>query len=240
MSHRKSRKTTFQFTLPHGERLLRGHFARRYPNVSIHAPAWGATRPPTGFSPRQGFQFTLPHGERHRRPFLSLRTQRFNSRSRMGSDTVGISSPRAVTGFNSRSRMGSDIPPIAEPTEPNSFNSRSRMGSDRFAPFATRHSACFNSRSRMGSDCSLIPLDAPIFPFQFTLPHGERPARPPPSTSRSSFQFTLPHGERLKRASTFLQPRQFQFTLPHGERLAAKTHRATRSRFNSRSRMGSD
>ena len=54
--------------------------------------------------------------------------------------------------------------------------------------------------------------------FQFTLPHGERPGTPRPSSAPTAFQFTLPHGERR------LDGRQ---QVPDG-------------RFNSRSRMGSD
>ena len=143
---------TFQFTLPHGERQGRGappegrrcfnsrsrmgsdraeERRRKAAGVSIHAPAWGATRgcrlpsastqvsihaPAWGATAARDmadyiskFQFTLPHGERHgKRPYklyilgfqftlphgerprprrgLSGR-QRFNSRSRMGSDS---------------------------------------------------------------------------------------------------------------------------------------------------------
>ena len=79
-----------------------------------------------------------------------------------------------------------------------------------------RHS--FNSRSRMGSDPhARRPLHLHHW-FQFTLPHGERRAPPPPNPPFPEFQFTLPHGER-----------------PHRRRRP----RILRS-FNSRSRMGSD
>ena len=54
--------------------------------VSIHAPAWGATRPGPWPAP--------PH--------------RFNSRSRMGSDILSPTIAKVLISFNSRSRMGSD------------------------------------------------------------------------------------------------------------------------------------
>ena len=78
----------FQFTLPHGERLLR-----------LNAP----------FRIRQ-FQFTLPHGERHGAIYGDLHRPGFNSRSRMGSDTRPTTTAATSPGFNSRSRMGSDAP----------------------------------------------------------------------------------------------------------------------------------
>ena len=78
----------FQFTLPHGERLAdfracnalsdvsihapaRGAtggvcLSLSCVNVSIHAPAWGATRSPLHPQRMFGFQFTLPHGERRK------------------------------------------------------------------------------------------------------------------------------------------------------------------------------
>ena len=123
----------FQSTLPHGERPLATSPARRRSTdfnprsrmgsdqrawrfsadrqpISIHAPAWGATRrrllpryrrrisihaPAWGATinykapnpPKNVFQSTLPHGERPR-PMSVLRVTvtYFNPRSRMGSD----------------------------------------------------------------------------------------------------------------------------------------------------------
>ena len=76
--------------------------------VSIRAPAWGATVRGLPFLTPSRFQFALPRGERPaicHRPRLS---QSFNSRSRVGSDTVQLLSGRFPTSFNSRSRVGSD------------------------------------------------------------------------------------------------------------------------------------
>ena len=99
----------FQFTLPHGERP-HAHIpfgarlgvsihapawgATREVDwrdvahlVSIHAPAWGATRRPPALTPQnERFQFTLPHGERQHRAAGLHPLVCFNSRSRMGSD----------------------------------------------------------------------------------------------------------------------------------------------------------
>ena len=59
-----ARRLAFQFTLPRGERLGDFELVVVVGDVSIHAPAWGATplRPSAAKCSR--FQFTLPRGER--------------------------------------------------------------------------------------------------------------------------------------------------------------------------------
>ena len=163
----------FQFTLPHGERPRRRdapqsargfnsrsrmgsdtvHRALRIlRDVSIHAPAWGATSSGSSASSPNPFQFTLPHGERRGVSVVRLSSGRFNSRSRMGSDNRPPRRGGPWRRFNSRSRMGSDSPRSRPRRPPESFNSRSRMGSDLFLSVALTAGHCFNSRSRMGSD----------------------------------------------------------------------------------------
>ena len=166
----------FQFTLPRGERPSGRETKRRRRNVSIHAPAWGAT---------------CEHWSKFG---LSLS---FNSRSRVGSDIllckermrvgrVSIHAPawgatlrkslaRCRRCFNSRSRVGSDLrarPPRGKPSQVSihapawgatiklerwrklngRFNSRSRVGSDKCLGRHPCSFSGFNSRSRVGSD----------------------------------------------------------------------------------------
>ena len=122
--------------------------------VSIHAPAWGAT------------------GDGG----VGLRGGGFNSRSRVGSDTRGWRGRRPLTSFNSRSRVGSDLEQMMTFPTPSCFNSRSRVGSDVVHVFLVQCRDSFNSRSRVGSDCqSLRPFRT--CRFQFTLPRGERQRR---------------------------------------------------------------
>ena len=78
-------------------------------NVSIHAPARGATLDFHLWRLLTEFQFTLPRGER--------RAVKHNSYS-------------VFTGFNSRSREGSDCPRTRNFYTTCRFNSRSREGSD--------------------------------------------------------------------------------------------------------------
>ena len=55
----------FQSTLPHGERPVQQHEARDHYDISIHAPAWGATSPAFTSAPASTyFNPRSPHGER--------------------------------------------------------------------------------------------------------------------------------------------------------------------------------
>ena len=165
----------FQSTLPHGER--HGHTRRSYPHstdfnprsrmgsdrefhrqpspidISIHAPAWGATTRDAGeliriiisiHAPAWGatctvddttfagkFQSTLPHGER-----------RVPSEGRAGRQF----------------RFQSTLP----------------HGERRTARLRKACSRDFNPRSRMGSDRYGIGIGDDVYVFQSTLPHGER------------------------------------------------------------------
>ena len=148
-----NRHPEFQFTLPHGERLaVRVHHAH-HRQVSIHAPAWGATHHLTTPPSRTTFQFTLPHGER---PGASRRTAadaafqftlpHGERHLDLGCDLPGIlvsihAPAWGATWRFCRVSRGSSC-----------FNSRSRMGSDRRTPAQSAGQGSFNSRSRMGSD----------------------------------------------------------------------------------------
>ena len=58
-----SAKLVFQSTLPHGERLSAAS-GPSFGDISIHAPAWGATETIRIIVAAELFQSTLPHGER--------------------------------------------------------------------------------------------------------------------------------------------------------------------------------
>ena len=143
----------FQFTLPRGERhkIPLNHSARG--NVSIHAPAWGATEgalvpprrvvvsihaPAWGATKRsnpeaiaQLFQFTLPRGERHD-----------GSDGPLGWCPVSIHAPAwgatpapqvdgVAPGVSIHApAWGATFPRRSQSQYPEGFNSRSRVGSD--------------------------------------------------------------------------------------------------------------
>jgi hypothetical protein len=78
--------------------------------VSIHAPARGATLINTTLHKSTEFKFTRPHGARLLSPLL-LHTvrHRFNSRARTGRDTGKAARSLSCSGFNSRARTGRDV-----------------------------------------------------------------------------------------------------------------------------------
>ena len=100
-------QSRFQFTLPRGERR---HVSREqaHIDVSIHAPARGATVPVRTIMQVKSFQFTLPRGERLGDLNQAELDLSFNSRSREGSDIIKVCTDITISRFNSRSREGSD------------------------------------------------------------------------------------------------------------------------------------
>ena len=78
-------------------------------DISIHAPAQGAT-PPSGW--------------------MIGSTGNFNPRSRTGSDPETFISRHIQANFNPRSRTGSDVLPADDTVSESHFNPRSRTGSD--------------------------------------------------------------------------------------------------------------
>ena len=106
-------------------------------DISIHAPAWGAT-----------LLFPIP----------PRRRRNFNPRPRMGSDRIRFDAIYRSCNFNPRPRMGSDARKRIANAAEQYFNPRPRMGSDcnwlnsRLAP------SYFNPRPRMGSDAALSRL----------------------------------------------------------------------------------
>ena len=77
-------------------------------DVSIHAPAWGATNGRTWYFSVIMFQSTLPHGERLQANVNSAATKLFQSTLPHGERLSPIMSAINIACFNPRSRMGSD------------------------------------------------------------------------------------------------------------------------------------
>ena len=84
-------------------------FPLRKAVVSIHAPAWGATKSMICLSIRMMFQSTHPHGVRQTLLVQGRHLLCFNPRTRMGCDTGRSSSIAVGLGFNPRTRMGCDL-----------------------------------------------------------------------------------------------------------------------------------
>ena len=121
----------FQSTLPHRERPEKPGRSPLAPQISIHAPAQGATQDDRGI--------------RHKR-------RNFNPRSRTGSDRHATGFAKRCQYFNPRSRTGSDLSFGLDQPAGSYFNPRSRTGSDQWPPPYHADGRNFNPRSRTGSD----------------------------------------------------------------------------------------
>ena len=95
--------TEFQSTLPRGERPHVGCTSRKHENVSIHAPAWGATSTDGRTLPytAQVFQSTLPRGERRRDAALFPDIAKFQSTLPRGERLDSKVSPACPSRFQS-------------------------------------------------------------------------------------------------------------------------------------------
>ena len=169
-------RTAFQSTLPRRERQAQKAEILRKEQISIHAPAKGATVALETVYAMQAFQSTLPRRER---PFkhsnIPIQTH-FNPRSREGSDINRPFIFKFMRNFNPRSREGSD-------------NIKSNInvadGISIHAPAKGATVPCFinhfkfnnfNPRSREGSDDGDSIVIKRYKEFQSTLPRRERPA----------------------------------------------------------------
>ncbi len=190
-------------------------------DVSIHAPARGATTIVATASHVVKFQSTRPHGAR--RKTMSFHTTRywFQSTRPHGARPIRRWIPStSLSGFNPRARTGRDKIILRNLKQIISFQSS--------RPHGARHINSLNLPS-----CAL---------FQSTRPHGARRYTRLTAGKRYKFQSTRPHGaRRTGRAVYTPTPYRFQSTRPHGARLVASVQCAPRRRrFNPRARTGRD
>ena len=176
--------------------------------ISIHAPAWGATRPIVRSRAGRKFQSTHPHGVRPYKDCYVIPMVPFQSTHPHGV-RLGVKSKfDPKNNFNPRTRMGCDSAssqsvstrqPIFQSTHPHGVRPfchlyrRQRDGISIHAPAWGATGAThppgkalgdFNPRTRMGCDdtFSLFFSAKPI--FQSTHPHGVRLFGFPPNATQ--------------------------------------------------------
>ena len=206
----------FQSTLPRGERpggLNPGDMFE----ISIHAPARGATHLPKTLFRFGAFQSTLPRGERHGQRRWAAACKNFNPRSREGSDSDGelvdllkeisIHAPargatHVATNLTNGAKISIHAPArgatiytggLAKVTL---FQSTLPRGERRGVTVSNPQVINFNPRSREGSDttrnfkffCFYISIHAPA--------RGATIRDCDISREHVAFQSTLPRGER--------------------------------------------
>src|SRR5690606_18413326 len=115
LSRLHSRRLWFQSTRPRGARPDLAAVLQMSIEVSIHAPAWGAT------------------SSTCIRCYNGLSS--FNPRARVGRDVVSEHAiDRWCESFNPRARVGRDVPNTASCLRTPSFNPRARVGRDVAPP----------------------------------------------------------------------------------------------------------
>ena len=168
-----------------------------------------------------------------------LSRQRFNSRSRVGSDEAWVIQANADSRFNSRSRVGSDwqrlgglkhcqvsIRAPAWGATGDCKSGRAPIWFQFALPRGERRDIIrlavadwlFQFALPRGERHNKVNYEFLALMFQFALPRGERPRGRVPCWFTGWFQFALPRGERLQPVWRISTIRKFQFALPRGER----------------------
>ena len=165
----------FQSTRPRGARrgLWPGcaHGAR----VSIHAPAWGATRPRRDVQECHAVSIHAPAwGATCATAGQSIPTAGFNPRARVGRDLPPVSLNSIYALFQSTrprgARLGMKFPAFCIDL----FQSTRPRGARRALSLVRVYKACFNPRARVGRDGSAEKSRPPSARFQSTRPRGAR------------------------------------------------------------------
>ena len=141
--------------------------------VSIHAPAWGATEHSIVYTICSMFQSTPPHGGRPTSPSLLAAVPSFNPRPRMGGDSQQDADA-------ARRRVSIHAP---------AWGATAYGGCEGSVQKVSIHAPAWGAtgaKSRRDGDST----------FQSTPPHGGRHCTVEVSESDSRFQSTPPHGGR--------------------------------------------
>ena len=190
--------------------------------VSIHAPAWGATK----------IQL-----------LLAGKQAGFNPRTRVGCD-IDVFTRRKIAGskFQSTHPRGvRRLPAFAADLFPDVSIHAPAWGATRAQIFAARHPVCFNPRTRVGCDPSPALTRPPYRLFQSTHPRGVRRNPASSRASPSRFQSTHPRGVRQARhgreqVDVWVSIHAPAWGATADGRAARRAHRS----FNPRTRVGCD
>ena len=109
---------------------MRSSITPSFVEVSIHAPAWGATKSLIFAAKTKGFQSTPPHGGRRCRSRQRILRLMFQSTPPHGGRPNHLTTMFSALSFNPRPRMGGDWPEGLRRAWRRRFNPRPRMGGD--------------------------------------------------------------------------------------------------------------
>ena len=168
-------------------------------NISIHAPAKGATIFPLRHKNTQIFQSTLPRRERPTTWQPRQTSYNFNPRSREGSDGGNAADSQGREHFNPRSREGSDAQIASEAFDGMMISIHApAKGATRQQIKGQKDMRNFNPRSREGSDVTVGAKEPQKQEISIHAPaKGATRALCLKTAMRLTFQSTLPRRERL-------------------------------------------
>ena len=158
-------------THPHGVRPGCYRLDTAQVHISIHAPAWGATRGGGGCSPPPRISIHTPAwGATAARARCRARAAHFNPRTRMGCDTAEARSHRARRISIHAPAWGATVSP-PQSLRQGRFQSTHPHGVRPLAAVTFAFSLYFNPRTRMGCDnvqykiffCNTISIHAPAW-----------------------------------------------------------------------------
>ena len=208
----------FQSTHPHGVRHLADLAVKQRGQVSIHAPARGATH----FSVDKDFvglfQSTHPHGVRRINSSTLRRRSEFQSTHPHGVRPMLLSIKIKTESFNPRTRTGCDVVQrnLLEIAEV-SIHAPAR-GATWLDAIDERQEDMFQSTHPHGVRQHSCQHSEIVEVFQSTHPHGVRQVGFPQVQQAIVFQSTHPHGVRLTFNNSKNSRKMFQSTHPHGVR----------------------
>ena len=193
---------TFQSTRPRGARPGPQCRTIQHQQVSIHAPARGATRNLCAVTHDvKPFQSTRPRGARLDAGLIDVLA-------------FGVSIHAPARGATVLYGAGERVTKV-------SIHAPAR-GATR-VPFAfIADPWCFNPRAREGRDDEVRDLVQITAEFQSTRPRGARQAARPKSAAQAAFQSTRPRGARPSTRSVSCAAPAFQSTRPRGARHGCK------------------
>ena len=187
--------------------------------ISIHAPAWGATRLILQWFVDEMISIHAPAwGATHLAGNNSDSVLDFNPRSRMGSDITRRKSLFTQLVFQSTLPHGERRKSQACRMQRQIFQSTLPHGERLMELVNEYHSYPISIHAPAWGATSIFYFRRFDIVFQSTLPHGERHGCQPAGKPSHRFQSTLPHGERHRLRVWLSVAREFQSTLPHGER----------------------
>ena len=152
---------SFQSTHPHGVRLTKCLPQIKTLLVSIHAPAWGATRSIDGTSESDAVSIHAPAwGATDCKVQRNLDYSGFNPRTRMGCDVLSLIKLRKYVVSIHAPAWGATCIRLSNQEFSLRFNPRTRMGCDKRLQVSLLILTCFNPRTRMGRHGS-VPSSEP-------------------------------------------------------------------------------